>query len=105
MEVALMTGPTEFKAGLLETFSGKNDDATCWLLAMKAYFTMNDEIYKDKKTTVLVFLNRMSQGRGGTFAEGWYLKLANPAIPESEKTFKKLCTAFEDTFIPKDTKD
>ena len=83
-----MTGPTEFKAGLPETFSGKNDNATCWLLAMKAYFTMNDEIYKDKKTTVLVFLNRMSQGRGGTFAEDWYLKLANPAIPESERLLK-----------------
>ena len=100
-----MTGPTKFKAGLPETFSGKNDDTTCWLLAMKAYFAMNDEIYKDEKTTVLVFLNRMSQGRGGTFAKGWYLKLANLAILESKKTFKKLCYAFEETFIPKDIKD
>ena len=28
MEVALMSRPTEFKAGLSEDFSGKNDDAT-----------------------------------------------------------------------------
>ena len=70
MEVALMSRPTEFKAGPPEDFSGKNDDATCWLLAMKAYFGMNEEIYKDKKNVILVFLNKMSKGRGGTFAEG-----------------------------------
>ena len=100
-----MSKPTEIKAGLPEDFSGKNDDATCWLLAMKAYFAINDEIYKDEKTTVLIFLNKMSKGRGGTFAEGWYLKLAKLAIPESEKTFKKLCKAFEEAFIPKGIKD
>ena len=72
---------------------------------MKAYFTMNNEIYKDEQTTMLIFLNKLSKGRGGTFAEGWYLKLANPAILESEKTFKKLCKAFEEAFILKDIKD
>ena len=72
---------------------------------MKPYFGMNEEIYKDEKNIVLVFLHKMSKGRGGTFAEGWYIKLVNPAIPESEKTFKKLCDAFEETFIPKDIKD
>ena len=66
---------------------------------------MNEEIYKDKKNIVLVFLNKMSKGRGGTFAKGWYIKLVNPAIPESEKTFKKLCDTFEVTFISKDIKD
>ena len=29
----------------------------------------------------------MSKGRGGTFTEGWYLKLINTAISESKKTF------------------
>ena len=54
---------------------------------------------------MLIFLNKLSKGIGGTFTEGWYLKLANPAIPESEKTFKNLCKAFEEAFIPKDIKD
>ena len=72
---------------------------------MKAYFGMNQEIYKDEKNVVLVFLNKMSKGRGGTFAEGWYLKLIKPEILESEKTFKKFCDIFEETFIPKDMKD
>ena len=36
MEIALMSRLTEFTAGLPEDFSGKNDDATHWLLAMKA---------------------------------------------------------------------
>ena len=66
---------------------------------------MNEEIYKEEKNIVLVFLNKMSKGRGGTFTEGWYIKLVNPAIPESEKTFKKLCDAFEETFILKNIKD
>ena len=72
---------------------------------MKAYFGMNNHIYKDDKTVVLIFLNKMSKGRGGTFTEGWYIKLVNTAIPDSEQMFKKLCDAFEETFIPKDIKD
>ena len=105
MDVALMSKPTEIKAGLLDDFSGRNEDATQGLLAINAYFGMNKAIYKDKKNVVLVFLNKISKGRGGTFTEGWYIKLVNPAIPKSEKTFKKLCDAFEETFIPKDIKD
>ena len=105
MEVALMSKTTEIKAGLPDDFSRKNENAMQWLLAMKAYFRMNKEIYKEEKNIVLVFLNKMSKGRGGTFTEGWYIKLVNPAIPESEKTFKKLCDAFEETFILKDIKD
>ena len=105
IEVALMSKPTKIKAGLPEDFSGKNDDAMHWLLAMKAYFGMNEEIYKDDKTIMVVFLNKMSKGRGGTFTKGWYIKLVNPAIPDSEKMFKKLCNTFEETFIPKDIKD
>ena len=33
------------------------------------------------------------------------MKLANPGIHDSEKTFKKLCRAFEEAFVPKDLKD
>ena len=43
MDVALMSKPTEFKAGLPEDFSGKNDDTMHWLLAMKAYFIINEK--------------------------------------------------------------
>ena len=64
MDVALMSRPTEFKAGLPEDFSRKNDDATCWLLAMKAYFVINEKIYTEDATTVLIFLNKLSKGRG-----------------------------------------
>ena len=105
MEITLMSRPTEFKAGLPEDFSGKNDNATYWLLAMKAYFVINKKVYTEDATTVLIFLNKLSKGRGATFTEGWYMKLANPGIPDSEKTFKKLCKAFEEAFVPKDLKD
>ena len=105
IEVALMSRPTKYKAGLPEDFSRKNDDAMHWFLAMKAYFIIHNEVYKDDSTTMLIYLNKMSKGRGGTFTEGWYLKLANPAIPDSEKTFKKICKVFEEAFILKDIKD
>ena len=105
MEVAQMSRLTEFKAGLPEDFCGKNVDATCWLLAMKAYFIINEKGYTEDATTVLIFLNKLSKERGATFAEGWYMKLANPVIPDSEKTFKKVCKAFEEAFVPKDLKD
>ena len=97
--------PAEINARLPEDFYGKNEDTTCWLMAMKAYFIMNEEIYLNKKHMVMVFLNKVSKGRGATFAKGWYTELTNMAIPESEKTFKKLCATFEETFILKDLKD
>ena len=62
MEIALMSRPTKFKAGLPEDFLGKNDDATRWLLAMKAYFVINDKVYTEDATTVLIFLNKLSKG-------------------------------------------
>ena len=72
---------------------------------MKAYFIINEKVYTEYATTILIFLNKLSKGRGATFAEGWYMKLANPGIPDSEKTFKHLCKAFEEAFVPKDLKD
>ena len=55
---------------------------------MKAYFVINKKVYTKDTTTILIFLNKLSKGRGATFAEGWYMKLANPGIPDSEKTLK-----------------
>ena len=52
----------EIKAGLLKDFSGRNEDATQWLLAMKAYFIMNLTVYTDEKTRLLIMLNKMSKG-------------------------------------------
>ena len=49
--------------------------------------------------------NRENKSATSYRNKGWYLKLINTAIPKSEKTFKKLCNAFEETFIPKDIKD
>ena len=71
MEVALMSRPTEFKAGLPEDFSGKNDDTMHWLLVMKAYFIINEKVYTEDATTILIFLNKLSKGRGATFCYAW----------------------------------
>ena len=97
--------PVEINAGLPDDFSGRNEDTTRWLLTMKAYFIMNQDIYTDGKTKTIVLLNKMSKGRGAIFAEGWYLKLMDATIPENEKVLSKLCDDFEEAFIPKDLQD
>ena len=92
----------EIKAGLPEDFLGKNEDATWWLLSMKVYFTMNLDIYTDKKTRTLILLNKMNKGGGATFVEGWYLKLMDESIPDTKKALERLCTEFEEAFVLKD---
>ena len=53
----------EIKAGLPRNFSRKGEDANLWLLAMKAYFTMNPSLYGNKeKNKILVLLNKMDAG-------------------------------------------
>ena len=94
----------ELTAGLPRNFSGKEEDATRWILSMKAYFSINRETYNDKAQT-LVTLNKMRTRRGATFSEGWYLKLDNNDIPPDQKTFAKLDEDFHQTFIPKGLED
>ena len=38
----------ELTTGLPRNFSGKEENATRWILAMKAYFTVNGETYDGK---------------------------------------------------------
>ena len=94
----------ELTAGLSNDFSGKEEDATRWILSMKAYFIINGKTY-DEKAQMLVKLNKMSAGRGATFTKGWHLRLANNNIPLEQKTFVKWDKDFHWTFIPKDLED
>ena len=72
---------------------------------MKAYFEMHQDYYNNERRITMVFLNKLTTGRAGTFAEGWCLKLTNPSIPDSETMIDKLFTAFKETFIPRDIQD
>ena len=74
-------------------------------MAMKAYFEMHQDYYDDKRRITTVFLNKLTTGRAGTFAKGWYAKLTNPSISDSETMVDKLFTAFKETFIPRDIQD
>ena len=94
----------ELSAGQPKDFSREEEDANQWILTMKAYFDINRDIY-DEKAWVLITLNKIGRGRGTTLSKGWYLKLDDEEIPNSEKTFKKLCDAFALAFISKDIAD
>ena len=95
--------PSELKAALLADFSGKNDDATRWIKAMKAYFSLNSTLYSSDAAKIMTTLNKMSNGRGAPYAETWYDKMADTSIANSEKTFDKFTSDFESMFYPFDT--
>ena len=95
--------PSELKTALPADFSGKNDDATRWIKAMKAYFTLNSTLYSSDAAKIMTTLNKMSSGRGAPYAKTWYDKMADTSITNSKKTFNKFTADFESTFYPFDT--
>ena len=72
---------------------------------MKAHFEINEDYYNDKRKIITVFLSKLTEGRAGTFTEGWYMKLNNPNTLDSEQDAKKLFNNFEKTFILRDIQD
>ena len=71
---------------------------------MKAYFSINSSIYTSDTDKVMTTLNKMSKGRGVSFLEIWYDRMADTSITSAEKTFNKFVSKFESTFFPYDTK-
>ena len=68
---------------------------------MKAYFALNLTLYKEKNK-ILVFLNKMDQGRGKLFSEEWLMTCANPNVKPEDWTFKKIEADFMEKFISTD---
>ena len=71
---------------------------------MKAYFSINSSIYTSDNDKIMTTLNKMSKGRGVSFSEMWYDRMADTSIASTEKTFNKFASNFESTFFPYDTK-
>ena len=95
--------PSELKAVLPADFSGKNNDATQWIKAMKAYFTLKSTLYSSNAAKIMTTLNKMSSRRGVPYAKTWYDKMADTSMANSEKTFDKFTLDFESTFYPFNT--
>jgi hypothetical protein len=98
-----MATKVELKAALPADFSGEPADAMRWIKAIKAYFALNATIYSTDDAQVLTALNKMGKGRGVSYSEMWYDRMADANIPPSEKTFAKFQKNFESTFFPFDT--
>ena len=62
---------------------------------------MNSSVYNDK-AKLLIALNKMINGREKPFSEGWFYKLNDTTIPDSEKTWDKMVASFKTTFYPFD---
>ena len=71
---------------------------------MKAYFSINSSIYTSDTDKVMTTLNKMSKGRGVSFSEMWYDRMADTSLANTEKTFDKFASNFKSTFFPYDTK-
>jgi len=95
------TALVDVKAGLPEDFSGRNEDARRWILAMSAYFNMCSPRYTEKQMK-LILLNKMSKGRGADFSEGWLSKIADDTVPEEQKSKELIVHDFEKVFLPTD---
>jgi hypothetical protein len=98
-----MATKVELKAALPADFSGEPADAMRWIKAIKAYFVLNSTIYSTDDAQVLTALNKMGKGRGVSYSEMWYDRMADSNVPPSEKTFAKFQENFESTFFPFDT--
>jgi len=95
------TALVDVKAGLSEDFSGRNEDARRWILAMSTYFNMCRPRYTEKQMK-LILLNKMSKGRGADFSKGWLSKIADDTVPEEHKSKELIVHDFEKVFLPTD---
>ena len=106
LDVSLSTHITtgEIKTALSASFSAKPSEASRWLKAMKAYFSINPGIYSSDEIKIALILSKMGTGKGVSFSEKWYDKMANMGVKAEEKTFEKFTADYNQNFNPFDTK-
>ena len=98
------TSTGEIKTALPALFSAKPSEASQWLKVMKAYFSINPEIYSLDEIKIGLIFSKMGTGKGVPFLEKWYDKMANIGIKAKEKTLKKFMMDYDQNFNPFDTK-
>ena len=98
------TSTGKIKTVLPAPFSAKPLEASRWLKAMKAYFSIKPGIYSSDKIKITLILSKMGTGKGVSFSEKWYDKMANTTVKPEEKTFNKFMADYDQNFNPFDTK-
>ena len=98
------TSTGEIKTALPAPFSVKPSEASQWLKAMKAYFSINPGIYSSNEIKIALILSKMGTGKGVSFSEKWYDKMANTTVKPEEKMFEKFMEDYNQNFNPFDTK-
>ena len=61
---ATPTSTTEIKTALPAPSSAKPSEATQWLKAMKAYFSINPGVYPSDEIKIALILSKMGTGKG-----------------------------------------
>ena len=72
---------------------------------MNAYFSINPAIYKNDEIKITLILSKMGTGKGVTFSETWYDKMANATVKTKEKTLAKFMDDYDKNFCPFDVKE
>ena len=98
------TSTGEIKTALPTPFTAKPSEASRWLKAMKAYFSINLGIYSSDEIKITLILSKMGTGKGVSFSEKWYNKMANTMVKPEEKTFERFITDYDQNFNPFNTK-
>lgn len=95
----------EIKAALPAHFTAKPSESSRWIKVMNAYFSINPAVYKNNKIKIALILSKMGTGKGVTFSETWYDKMANVTVKPDEKTLAKLMDEYEKNFCPFNIKE
>ena len=108
MSTQPMTGTStsrgEIKMALPTLFSAKPLEASQWLKAMNAYFSINLGIYSSDEIKIALILSKMDTGKGVSFSEKWYNKMAKTGIKAEEKMLEKFMADYNQNFNPFNTK-
>ena len=95
---------SEIKTALPGTFSAKPWEASRWLKAMNAYFSINPKVYHSDELKIALILSKMDVGKGVAFSKKWYDRMANTSIKPKEKTLAEFTKDYNQNFNPFNTK-
>ena len=85
--------PTELKIGTPIEYDRDHETATGWLMSVKAYLLINQELYDDDNKRVAFALSHMKKG----VAQSWATDYYEQALQQNPPTFGTMAT-FEANF-------
>jgi len=94
--------PTELKIGVPIEYDGNQETATGWLMSIKAYLLINNDVYNNDEKRVAFGLSHMKKAVAQSWATDYY-EQALAQNPPSFGTWENFEKEFKKSFMPVDT--